>query len=136
LSASAAIGRFLAWGGPLGSGWSALGLPLPRHSGYSYSLSPGLVRTKFRSGATRQRRQFFAGYRKLSVEVELNRGLLNKLEEFIGKYGYDWFLMPLLSSDSVNPTASMHVARIIADPNFGQISGDQIVCSLTIEVQG
>lgn len=117
---------------PDSCGFSA---PRPRLSGYTYSRDAGLQRTKMLSGATRQRRRWTDGRRKAQISVEVPTGALYVFEEFIANFGYNWFLMPLVTGDNGGPTAELHSVRVIADPTFGEVVGETIVATLDIELQ-
>lgn len=116
--------------------WATAGFPLPKMAGYTYSRPSSILRTKFYSGATRQRRKFSNGWRRGTVAFEIPWSQLNDLEEFISTYGYIWFSMRIVTSDTITRSASLHSVRVIENPEFGELYGANISCTLKIEIVG
>lgn len=116
--------------------WSLNGFPPPVVSSYGYSKDAGLVRTEFRSGATRQRRRWGDGRRSVTATFNIQTEDLFALETFINTKGYTWFTMGLITSDNSSDHIRLHTVRIKGNPKAGNIYGDTFSMSLELELQG
>jgi hypothetical protein len=117
------------------SGWEIQGLPPPRMTGYEYHRDAGLTRAQWLSGVTRQRRRWLDGRRIATVAVELDTSLLNAFETNLNSFGYDWFNLPMVTGDNTDNLAKLHLVRVIDKPSFGEIYGETITASFTVELQ-
>ena len=128
------LGALRVWAQSFVDAWGSAGFPLPRIQGYSYQRDAGLIRTKMLSGANIQRRKWTDAYRQASVSFEIPTSLLYEMEAFIDEQGYDWFGMKLVTGDNYDLNAEIHQVRVISDPSYGDVYGENIVVTLSLEV--
>lgn len=117
--------------------WSLSGFPAPKVEGYSYSRDAGIVRTKFRSGNTRQRVKWDDGRRNATVSFNIELSKLSAMEAFVNNRGYDWFTMGIITEDNLTDYLRAHLVRITSEegPRYGNIYGDTIEVAFEIELQ-
>ena len=127
----------VAWVGdaPAGTAGCASNYSIPRRSDYTYQKDAGLERTSMLSGVTRQRRKWRDGRRTATVSFEVPTADLYEMEAWVAEYGYDWFTMRLVTGDNTGLEAEPHIVRIMADPSYGDVYGENITITLSIEVQ-
>jgi hypothetical protein len=101
--------------------WADLRLPPPTvDSGYRIGL--GLVRNRFRSGNTIQRRRYFHWPRQWRLVWRLTIDQWHTMSAFLAEYGADWFVMPLVSGQVADGALASHTVRMIGDIS---VSGEQ-----------
>lgn len=118
-----------------GSLWSSTGIGAPHTQTYTYLADRGLVRTEMDSGIFRQRRKWTNGYRTATITFHLLPDQLARFEGFLSGYGYDWFVIPLITESNAGATLQDHTIRAVSDPSFGSLYGDAVEVSLQVEIQ-
>lgn len=122
--------RVLSKGDP----WGSAGLPLPRMQDYQYTKDVKLVRAEMSSGGIRQRRRWVNSRRQATVSFEIPVSSLHTMEQFLTTTGYTWFGMRIVTGDSLSEIADVHSVRVIGNPTFGEMYGENIVATLLLEV--
>jgi len=111
--------------------WGAAGFPSPRIQGYTYTNDPGLQRTQMYSGRTRQRCLWPLGYYQLSAQFTILISDVPVLEQFFLENSDVWFTMTLVTGNAERP----HVVRLSGDPSYGDIYGENVDVTATLDVR-
>ncbi len=94
--------------------WQEWGLPAALVAGYGYSPSAGLVRTRMADGSSLQRRRHTARPTLVDLRFPATAAELQTLEAVIDRMGFDWFDLPLRTSQDADDTVTLHRAQFVS----------------------
>ena len=116
------------------SAWSNLGLPMANAKGYGYERDPGFIRTPFYSALPGQKQIRNSWMKSFSVSWDLTLPELELAEKYLLEFGYSWFDLELVSSDTPSGNSwSMHTVRLTENYKVTPIASMFIKLSAKME---
>lgn len=115
--------------------WDTYNLPLPKMSGYGYTVDAGLIRTPMDSGYHYQRRRWDNRPTQFTLTFELSTAELQTVSEWINTYGYTWFYMPLISGANGMPQPMDHLVRFMDNLDITATGWDLYELSSIVEMK-
>ena len=109
-------------------------LPTPDFGSYYGVVDEGLIRTSFPVPAPTQVVWFNSPTVNITMTFSMDNATWLEWSEFASSYGYDWFLMPIVSPKNPLIITSTHRVRFISDMQYQKRGDNWLSITVTAEM--